>query len=196
MTTTTGRECHTYLSPLEGARCGDAEAWGVLRARFDGLLRAVARRQGLAPHDCDDVVQSTWCRFLQHIDVLRDDRALPGWLVTTCTREAYAVGRRSRREVVREVLPDDSRLPATDEVETLIARLDDAVLREQFHAALAALPDRERRLVEVLISPRDLSYREISARLGMPVGAIGPIRQRAIRRLRALLVCDGADLAA
>ena len=52
--------------------------------------------------------------------------------------------------------------------------------------ALARLPERDRRLLTLLVNP-SVDYAYISKTLGMPVGSIGPTRQRALRRLRAEL---------
>jgi DNA-directed RNA polymerase specialized sigma24 family protein len=51
--------------------------------------------------------------------------------------------------------------------------------------------------VELFLEPEPLTYREISARLGIPVGSIGPVRGRALRRLRGLLAgrVEAEDLA-
>ena len=53
--------------------------------------------------------------------------------------------------------------------------------------ALADLPDRHRQLMELLVASPPVSYREISVRLGMPVGSIGPTRARILAHLRAAL---------
>jgi RNA polymerase sigma factor (sigma-70 family) len=60
--------------------------------------------------------------------------------------------------------------------------------------ALGLLPDRDRELLrECLVEGR--SYDEITQRLAMPVGSIGPTRQRALRRLRGILEqTPGSDL--
>jgi len=52
------------------------------------------------------------------------------------------------------------------------------------HAALAGLPGRCRQLLAMLVSDPPHSYAEISARLGIPVGSIGPQRSRCLERLR------------
>jgi DNA-directed RNA polymerase specialized sigma24 family protein len=51
--------------------------------------------------------------------------------------------------------------------------------------ALSGLPDRQRELLLLLIEDPPLSYEEISARLGVPVGSIGPTRARALARVRS-----------
>ena len=50
--------------------------------------------------------------------------------------------------------------------------------------ALAELPERQRALLLLLIEDPPLSYEEISRRLGLPVGSIGPTRARALARIR------------
>ena len=52
--------------------------------------------------------------------------------------------------------------------------------------ALARLPHRSQRLLEMLMADPPVPHAEISDRLGMPVGSIGPTRSRCLARLRRL----------
>jgi DNA-directed RNA polymerase specialized sigma24 family protein len=65
---------------------------------------------------------------------------------------------------------------------------DADLLRAEQHQALrdglAELPVAERQLLLLAAGP-PLSYRQISHDLGIPVGSIGPLRARYLRRLRA-----------
>jgi DNA-directed RNA polymerase specialized sigma24 family protein len=65
------------------------------------------------------------------------------------------------------------------ERELLVAELHVA-LRQAF----AQLPLRCQRLLTMLIEDPPVPYAEISARLGIPVGSIGPNRARCMDRLR------------
>ena len=51
-------------------------------------------------------------------------------------------------------------------------------------AAFAELPPRCQHLLALLLADPSVSYAEISARLEMPVGSIGPNRARCLDRLR------------
>ncbi|MFB7617375.1 RNA polymerase sigma factor [Kitasatospora sp. NPDC056181] len=63
-----------------------------------------------------------------------------------------------------------------------------AVLRRRLvREAVAALPGRCPQLVAALAEDPPPSYRELSERLGMPRGSIGPTRSRCLACLRALL---------
>jgi len=78
----------------------------------------------------------------------------------------------------------DSADPAAPDV------LDRLMAAEQARAvrrAVEQLPTRERMLVTALLDPAEPSYAEISGRLGIPIGSIGPLRRRALRRLRRLM---------
>jgi DNA-directed RNA polymerase specialized sigma24 family protein len=68
------------------------------------------------------------------------------------------------------------------------ADFDEDLIREERHAALLAgfaeLSDQHRALLTLLVADPQPSYEEISERLGMPIGGIGPTRARALDRLR------------
>jgi DNA-directed RNA polymerase specialized sigma24 family protein len=76
-----------------------------------------------------------------------------------------------------ENLPDGH--AAAVEHELLLAERH-ATLREAF----ARLPVRLQRLLALLVADPPVPYAEISARLGIPVGSIGPNRSRSLDRLR------------
>ncbi|MED7950840.1 MULTISPECIES: hypothetical protein [unclassified Streptomyces] len=69
---------------------------------------------------------------------------------------------------------------AEDEV---LAELRRRLVRE----AVAALPGRCPQLMAALVEDPPPTYRELSERLGMPRGSIGPTRSRCLACLRARL---------
>ena len=78
---------------------------------------------------------------------------------------------------VLENLPDEH--AKTVEHDLLMAERH-ATLREAF----ARLPLPSQRLLALLVADPPVPYAEISARLGIPVGSIGPNRSRSLDRLR------------
>ncbi len=146
---------------------------------------SIARRHRLGREEAADVIQETWARLLAHAKDLRDAERIAGWVATTAARECIAVRRRAWRE---EVTPDSvvDGIQEWDVDDQLDARRRAAELR----TAVASLPRRERLLLELLLEPDSPSYAEISRRLAMPIGSIGPVRQRALQRLRSLLAPD------
>jgi RNA polymerase sigma factor (sigma-70 family) len=177
---------------LAGAAAGDPLAWDEIVRRYGGLLRHICRRHGLTAEESADVTQATWLLLFTHAHQIRNPAGLVGWLATTTGRECSALRRRERREIPIE----DCGVEAADEID-VHGRLDDELdsvrRRRHLRGAVATLPARERALIEVLLEPDPPPYREISRRLGMPIGAIGPVRQRALRRLRRLLEQQPSD---
>ena len=76
-----------------------------------------------------------------------------------------------------EILPDQRAAPADQD---LLEAERHAALRE----ALAALPPSGRQLIAMLTADPPVPYTEISARLGIPVGSIGPTRRRCLDKMR------------
>ena len=165
---------------VRAAARGEEAAWSSLVGRFTRRLTRLVQSYRVPAQDAEDVVQTTFVRLYDHIDSLRDPKALPGWLDTTARREALKCIRAARRECpldggVLENLPAPHELDERPS-EALDAELDQAIER---------LPERQRALLRLLDSNEALSYEEISSRLEMPIGSIGPTRGRALTRLRA-----------
>jgi RNA polymerase sigma factor (sigma-70 family) len=161
------------------ARAGDSAAWTELLARFDRTLRSIAGSCRLAPADVDDVVQATWLDLLRDIDRVREPAGIAGWLGTATRRKAMRLLRaRSREHLTDDVDVSDSRDLYGPEATALASELRAALIR-----AIATLPDRHRRLMTLLLTQPTLDYQQISERLAMPVGSIGPIRARSLARL-------------
>ena len=166
------------------ARNGDKQAWDALVERYAPLIWSICRRHRLGRADADDVGQSVWLRLVDQLDRVRDPAALPGWLVTT-TRRACIRLRRTAAQLPQVTGP----LMDTDNMADKEAVLaEDELLLAERHAALRAavsdLPSGYRELIVLLTADPPVSYAEISARLGIPIGSIGPSRRRCLARLR------------
>jgi RNA polymerase sigma factor (sigma-70 family) len=160
---------------------GDEAAWVALVRRYTPLARSVMSSYRVFGADAEDVGQIVWLRLIEHLSELRQPRALPMWVITTTRNECIRHLRASRRAEPFE--PQAERLAA--DVET--TGVDEALLRSERRLALleaiAELPDHQRNLLLLLVEDPPLPYSEISRRLGIAVGSIGPTRARALRRL-------------
>ncbi|GAA2711123.1 RNA polymerase sigma factor [Actinoplanes palleronii] len=169
---------------VRDARDGDERAWRTLVEAYGPRLRLVARRFRIPPDQVGDLLQATWLQLFSGIDRLQCPEAVGAWLAVTM-----------RRFCLRAVTGRDRECPVTGMDEWLPqpgAAPDAGLLRDEQAAsvrrALARLPERQRRLLWQMATDPDARYAEISARLDMPVGAIGPTRARALGRLRRLLL--------
>ena len=179
---------------------GDPAAWNAIVDEYAGLLWSVVRGFRLNDAQAADAVQTTWLRLVEHIADLREPGHVAGWLKTTAQRVCLQVIRQGGREQLTDWDEDRGagsgvRYDGSDEDGPEVA----ALRREQqelVRRALAELPDRHRQLMELLLASPAISYQEIGARLGMPVGSIGPTRARILARLRESLATAGLqDLA-
>jgi RNA polymerase sigma factor (sigma-70 family) len=169
---------------------GDPLAWNTLVARFSSLVWATARAHRLSRDDAADVAQTTWLRLVEHLDRIREPDRVGAWLATTARHESLRLIRRGTREQPVDD-PDLFEAPADDAL--------DRALGAQARAgalwrAFAALSERCKALLRLLMSDEEPSYEEVSAALGMPVGAIGPTRGRCLDRLKR--AADLTDLEA
>ncbi len=174
-------------SLLAAASKEDQAAWDAIVERFNSLLWSIARGFRLDPVDAADVIQLTWLRLVENLDRIEEPEALPGWLATTVRRECLQLIRRtSRQPVVRHVEPLEVRDPAPPVDHVLLTDERDAALWRK----VAELGEICRRLLRVLMATPPPTYLEVAAALEMPVGSIGPTRQRCLRRLRELVAAD------
>jgi RNA polymerase sigma factor (sigma-70 family) len=178
-------KCHEAIITdlVSRARNGDKQAWDALVERYAPLIWSICRKYELRGADAEDVGQSVWLHLVDHLDRVRDPAALPGWLATTTRRECARVLRAAWGPHDAGQVPSTENTPdeqvATPEEELLAAERHAAV-RE----ALMGLPPCCQQLIALLIEDLPVPYVEISARLGIPVGSIGPHRRRCLDKLR------------
>jgi len=181
---TVSTTAHDSEELVDRIRARDESAWRDLSDRYEPLLRWLARQYGLSPDDAADVIQLTWLRCLEHIDQLAHKDKLGSWLATICRRECMRLATNGRREVPHSE-PDMAPLMADQGQEwdpcAEVLRGDE---RRRLYGAIMALPERQRMVVVEVLQREDRSYLDLSHRLGLPVGSIGPTRQRAFTRLR------------
>jgi RNA polymerase sigma factor (sigma-70 family) len=168
---------------VASARDGDVQAWDALVERYSPLIWSICRKYRLADADADDVAQSVWLHLVNQLGKIREPAALAGWLATTTRREC---GR-----LVRAAHGPHAAVYALDAETMADERSDTAeqeVLAAERHAALREaythLPTECQRLVAMLTADPPVPYAEISTRLAMPVGSIGPTRSRCLDRMR------------
>jgi len=177
------RDDPVVIGLVTRAQNGDQQAWDALIERYAPLVWSICHRYQLGNADAQDVSQNVWMRLVNHLGSLRDPAAIPGWLATTTQRECSRAARAACSPRVVALAPEIENIPDAEagmaEHELLIAERH-AALRE----ALSDLPPCCQQLIALLTQDPPASHAQISAKLGIPVGSIGPSRRRCLDKLR------------
>ena len=182
-------------------------------------LERLARLQGVATHNVDDVVQETFLEAWRHLAQLRSPERLDAWLAGICRNVCHR-HRRERGVLQSQEIPLDGIAHEGDNEETSYAydvpdmeafdpaealeRQDMAILLDR---AMGYLPSPARDAIE-LCYLAELPQTEAASRLGMTISALEARLHRARKQLRHVLngemradaeafglVLDAADLA-
>ena len=184
------RDDPTVVALVTRATGGDPAAWDGIVERYAPLVWSICVRFGLSNHDREDVAQNVWLLLVEQLGKLREPAALPGWLATTTHRECLRVVTAARKSSERLGTGLDDALQFVDN--TII---DEEILMAERNAALRAafaeLPAKCRQLLAMLMSDPPYSYAEISEKLQVPMGSIGPQRARCLERLRRSSALSG-----
>ncbi|WP_260857332.1 RNA polymerase sigma factor [Microbacterium sp. 1.5R] len=165
-------------------RDGDSRAMDDLVRLMTPVLWHVVRAYGLERTLAEDVVQTTWMRLVRGAHSITESRAVAAWLTTTARREAWRAGKAHARVDTTETDALDTLLPEQVSAEERAATGDES---RRLWGAVRRLTDRCQRLLRVIAFDDRPDYARLAADLAMPVGSIGPTRQRCLAKLRALL---------
>ncbi|CAN7623031.1 RNA polymerase sigma factor [Caballeronia sp. LjRoot31] len=164
--------------------------------RFDAVMLPhldaaynLARWLSGSPTDADDVVQEAFLRAFRFFDSYEGDNPR-AWLLAIVRNTWFTEWRRQHNRVDATPYDDslnvDDQLPgwadeSGDDPEKLAVRQDET---ELVHRALATLPVEYREVI-VLRELEDMSYRDVAAVAGIPLGTVMSRLSRARRLLCA-----------
>ncbi|MFE2035715.1 RNA polymerase sigma factor [Streptomyces scopuliridis] len=151
------------------------------------LVRAEAAAEAPgAGAEPGDLEQAAWVRLLERPAA----EPWPGDTARWVRDVVRAEARRARRTAARE-LPYRYEPPAGPESdpEHAVLRTD---RRQTLRAAVGRTPGRCPLVLTAMLSPEDLTYREIAGELGMSQGSLGPLRSRCLGCLRRMLAAEVA----
>ncbi|GAA0707684.1 hypothetical protein GCM10009429_40910 [Dyella marensis] len=167
---------------MAAAQAGDRRAYERVLADSLPLIRAAARRQGVATDNIDDVVQETLLTVHRVRHTYDPSRSYDAWITAIASRRAIDAlrshGRRDRRELHDEQVLDmqtDHADAARDTEREQEAR--------RLRAAIATLPPGQREAVEQL-ALRERSLAEAAEHTGRNAGALKVNLHRALKALR------------
>ena len=168
---------------------GDETALVEIYDRFAGYVNGLARRVTASASLADDVTQEVFVSLWERPHAFDPERgSLRSWLgVLTHRRSVDRVRREAtaRRYEARQAIVAPTP-PGPDTADAATGHL----LAEQVRRAVAALPDDQRRAVELAYF-RGQTYVEVAATLGIPEGTAKSRLRLAMKRLAVALGPEG-----
>jgi len=153
----------------------DSFAWEALIRRYQSLIYSVPIRYRFSLPDAADVFQSVCVILMEKLKTLRHTETLSSWLFITTRRECWKFQKKRSREVELETNPMEAEDTAADEV----------VLQHEVRQGLEKLSEKCRELLNALyFEDPPWSYEQITERMRIPFGSIGPSRARCLERLK------------
>jgi RNA polymerase sigma factor (sigma-70 family) len=161
-------------------RDGDPAAWEEIVCRYGKLVSTTVRSFWLQEADALDAVQMTWLRLAENAHRVQFPEKLGGWLATTARRECLRILRQAKpapdlTNMTPETVADPSAGPEQ--------RVIDADTARTLWNLVAELSPRRKTLLQALFTDSSRSYAEVARTVGIPLGAIGPTRARALQQL-------------
>ena len=181
---------------VERVQQGDKQAFGLLVTKYQRKLSRLLSRMIRDPAEVEDVVQEAFIKAYRALSSFRGESAFYTWLyrigINTAKNYLVSLGRRasSRSDVQSEDAEGFEDAEQLRDIDTPERLMMSRQVVEAVDEAMDHLPE-ELRMAIVLREIEGLSYEEIAATMGCPIGTV---RSRIFRardaiseRLRPLL---------
>lgn len=131
------------------------------------------------PHEADDLVQETYLKALRGFASFREGTNFRAWIFRIL-RNTFLTSRTGLRATAMQPIEDDDQFVADGDPETIFMHHANA---EALRGAILELP-LEFREVLLLVDMENMSYREVSEALSIPVGTVTSRLTRARAKVR------------
>jgi RNA polymerase sigma factor (sigma-70 family) len=169
-------------------RAGEHSALDDLVRSLSPVLWHVVRSYGLDRDQAEDVVQTAWLTLVRRHESIADPQAVAAWLTTTARREAWRVSKAANKTLALGDEVIEARVPQQKDAASQVVVADE---QNRIWACVSQLSERCQRLLRIVAFEDRPDYARIAQDLAMPIGSIGPTRQRCLAKLRAALEGDG-----
>jgi len=178
---------------IDAAREGDPLAFEQLIHLYEKRVFALTRRMCKNPSDAEEAAQETFLAAWQGLRFFRGESSFSTWLYRLASNACVDLLRREGRHQAAagpSLNDEEVVLEIPDEAPTPHALAEQAELKEQIEAGLAALPE-EYRQVLILREIHQQSYDEIAEILSLDLGTVKSRINRGRKRLRKFLLESG-----
>jgi RNA polymerase sigma-70 factor (ECF subfamily) len=163
----------------------DRQAFSDLYDRCSSLVYSLALRMLKSRSDADDLVQEVFIQLWRQAANYNQDRGSPEAWIVNITRSRAIDKLRANRRIEQSFVPvdDPSKAESGANVESSAAQSE---ARAIMNSALAALPENQRRVLELAYFD-GLTQSEIASRLAEPLGTVKTRVRSGIQKLREIL---------
>ncbi|MET1249521.1 MULTISPECIES: RNA polymerase sigma factor SigW [Sporolactobacillus] len=184
---------------IKKVKKGDQQAFAELVERYKNSVFAICLRMVGNAQEAEDLSQEAFIRAYNHIDQYDHERKFSTWLFRIATNLSIDFLRRRKSNIsldavvpgteglsLNAMLPDQ-----TEQPEELAVRKE---TEEMVQNEIKKLPEKYRSAV-VLKYIEDLSLKEISEIMDIPVGTVKTRIHRGREMLRKMMMAGGGDRA-
>lgn len=178
---------------IEAARNGDPLAFEQLIHLYEKRVFALTRRMCKNPADAEEAAQETFLAAWQGLKFFRGESSFSTWLYRLASNACVDLLRKEGRHQAAagpSLNDEEVLLEIQDEAPSPHTLAEQAELKEQIEAGLAALPE-EYREVLILREIHQQSYDEIAEILSLDLGTVKSRINRGRKRLRKFLLESG-----
>jgi len=178
---------------IDAAKRGDQAAFECLVRLYEKKVFALTSRMCKNPADAEEAAQEAFLSAWQGLAFFRGDSSFSTWLYRLASNACVDILRREGRHQAAagpSLNDEELNLDIPDSAPTPHEYTEQAELREQIQAGLAALPP-EYREVLILRELHQQSYDEISEILSLDLGTVKSRISRGRKRLRNFLLQSG-----
>lgn len=163
---------------------GDTESFGVLVERYDSKLQRYGKRFLARTEDIEDIVQDVFIKAYQNLQSFDPEQRFSPWIYRIA-HNAFVdlLKKKSRNPLVRFGLEFDTLIPHSSYEDPIARERDQAEVRKELDAALTGIPSGYAEIL-TLYYFEELSYKDISEVLRVPMGTVGIRLSRARAALK------------
>lgn len=180
---------------VKRVKAGEDSLFDEIVARYQAKLSFYVIRYTGNEDEAHDVVQEALIKAHKNIATFDGDRRLSPWLYRIAHNEAVNyLTKRNKKQTISlddDFSTEDQLLMADVETASLESWFQKE-LRDEMRAAIAQLPEKYASVIHMRFI-EDLSYTEISERIGKPTSTVGTLVRRAKRKLLKI-VLESEDL--
>jgi len=167
---------------LRGVRDGDRQAFVNIVSLYQKKVYLLAYSYFKNREDAMEILQETFLRFYQKIDLFQEGRNFQSWLLQIAKNLCIDYDRKNykrRREMESTKTVEELNVAADNEGRE--ERSSD--LKDIFKRCLGDLAEKQR-MIFTMRHYNDLKYQEIARILGLSIGTVKSLHFKAVRNLK------------